>query len=148
MFTISVFVFGLPPPLRFLQLPAEARAIAIRGDNDVVVTDQNRGSLQLGYLADALISVGDITPAEVVDSDTRHAQSMAMLENVLQILDAEVAPRDAFSCVLREVKKSGFRRGGLLVNSDNHLSAMRQPRSFRHSRDGTQLLMKIPTTWQ
>ncbi len=49
-------------------------------------------------------------------------QSMAMLENILQVLNAEVAPRDAFSRVLREVKKSGFRRGGLLVNGDNRLS--------------------------
>lgn len=104
MFIFSVLVSGLPPPLRFLQLPVEACAIAIRGDNDIVAADQDRRSLQLRYPADTLISVGDITPAEVVDSDACHPQSMAMLENVLQILNTEVAPRDAFSRMLREVQ--------------------------------------------
>jgi hypothetical protein len=54
----------------------------------------------LGYPADALIRIGDITSAEVVDSDTGHTQSMAILENVLQVLNAEVAPCDAFSRML------------------------------------------------
>ena len=100
----------------------EAFTIAIRCNDGIVAADQNRCSFQLGCPADALISIGDIAPAEVVDSDARHTQSMAMLENVLQVLSTEVAPRDAFSRVLREVKKSGFRRGGLLVNGDNRLS--------------------------
>ena len=118
----------------------EAITVAIRCNDGIVAADQNRCSLQLGYPADALIRVGNITPAEVVDSDARHTQSMAMLENVLQVLGTEVAPRDAFSRVLREVKKSGIRRRGLLVNRNNRLSAMGQPYSFRHSRDAIQLL--------
>ncbi len=108
----SISVFGLPPPLRFLQLSVEACAITIRGDDGVVVADQDRRPLQLRYPADALISVRDISPAEVIDSDACHTQSMAMLENILQILNTEVAPRDALLRMLREVIKSGFRRGG------------------------------------
>jgi hypothetical protein len=100
----------------------EAFTVAIRSNDGIVTADQNRCPLQLRYPADALIRIGDIAPAEVVDSDTRHTQSMAMLENVLQILSTEVAPRDAFSRVLREVEKSGIRKGGLLVNRNNRLS--------------------------
>jgi hypothetical protein len=76
----------------------------------------------LGYPADALVRIRDIAPAQVVDPDARHTQSMAMLENILQVLSTEVAPRDAFSRVLREVEKSGIRKGGLLVNRNNRLS--------------------------
>ena len=100
----------------------EAFTVAIRCNHGIVAADQNRGSLQLGCPADALVRIGDIAPAEVIDSDARYTQSMAMLENVLQVLSTEVAPRDAFSRVLREVKKSGTRRGGLLVNRNNRLS--------------------------
>ena len=78
----------------------EAFTVTIRCNHGIVAADQNRCSLQLGYPADALIRIGDIAPAEVVDSDASHAQSMAMLENVLQILNAEIAPRDAFSRML------------------------------------------------
>jgi hypothetical protein len=78
----------------------EAITVAIRCNHGIVAADQNRCSLQLGCPADALIRIGDIAPAEVVDSDARYTQSMAMLENVLQILNAEIAPRDAFSRML------------------------------------------------
>jgi hypothetical protein len=118
----------------------EAITVAIRCNHGIVAADQNRCSLQLGCPADALIRIGDIAPAEVVDSDARYTQSMAMMDNVLQILSTEVAPRDAFSRMLRKVEKSGIRRGELLVNRNNRLSAMRQPCSVRHSRDAIQLL--------
>jgi hypothetical protein len=78
----------------------EAFTIAVRCNDGIVATDQNGCSLQLGYPADALICIGDIAPAEVVDSDASHTQSMAMLENILQVLNTEVAPRDAFPRML------------------------------------------------
>lgn len=78
----------------------EAITFAIRCNDGIVAADQNRCALQLGHPADALIRIGDIAPAEVVDSDARYTQSMAMLEDVLQVLSTEVAPRDAFSRVL------------------------------------------------
>lgn len=90
------------PPLRLLQLPAEACAIAIRGNDSVFTGDEDRGSLKLRYPADPPIAFGYVTPAQVIDSDAGHIHSVTILEHVLQVLNSEVAPRNALLRVPRE----------------------------------------------
>lgn len=80
----------------------EARAIAIRGDDGVFGGDKNRCSLELRYPADTPIAVRDITPAQVVDSYTCHVDPVTMSENILQVLNSEVASRGALSRMLRK----------------------------------------------
>ncbi len=78
----------------------EAFTVAIRSDDGVVVADQNRCPLELRYPADTLIRLWDIAPPKVIDSDAGYIHPLTVLENILQVRDAEVASRNALLRVL------------------------------------------------